>query len=77
MMSQGKIFTIKSQKNLQDFNYPTVVFGEKNDYEDIVQIGFQSAYLADQYRADNGSSWLFPVRRMYRNGDCFIARWKK
>lgn len=39
----GKIFTI-NPKNLQDFNYPTVVFGEKNDYEDVVQVD-SSAYL--------------------------------
>ena len=39
----GKIFTI-NLKNLQDFSYPTVAFGEKNDYEDIVKVD-SSVYL--------------------------------
>ena len=33
----GKIFTINPIEK-QEFSYPTLVFGEKNDYEDIVKV---------------------------------------
>ncbi len=39
----GKIFTI-DPSDKKEFNYPTIVFGEKNDYEDIVKVD-SSAYL--------------------------------
>src|SRR5258706_9249050 len=39
----GKIFTI-NLLDKQDFKYPTIEFGEKNDYEDIVKVD-SSAFL--------------------------------
>jgi hypothetical protein len=39
----GKIFTI-NPLNKDEFTYPSIAFGEKNDYEDIVKVD-SSAYL--------------------------------